>query len=775
MLFQNSIISTMSNVDEIWESMKGAENGTTPEKVKSLFSLWESGIMRKKKSFSHERTKTRGSENISKDSDITRYIIDDSIGFDSDDDSDDESPIMTGNQTNNMQVTARLRLMVRNKIKRQEGLHAVLMKIQSLNLDRILQADDYTIHGLCSTRNESNTIRRPLTAREKDQMLVIAQNILDSVGKDLFACLSDKAERCRLLATKCISELCHIGIDISRTLGYLLPCIFSKFDFASYDPDAELFVHNFDQHLFYNRGGAMQRQDKMKVDMRSSEPSEEVRLGYCDILSSVITSCSHSGSMSLLDPYFTDIVLTLHSCFVADPCDDVKFAAGMILSKVVQFNEWEVGAKHFATAIARSAIPLLRHRKAKIRIISLELFEKSVCVPFREKKKGAGTDAINDLIGFKDDNIIPIAAFYKSECALRVNVLAEISADSNCRMRRKCCQVLTNFMCHLPDRYDHQQKLLPYILLFHEDDDDHIRDMALNCIHTRGQQYEEEHYDEIVERVQFGVDGDSRCNHIDPLPSPFDGRPKLAERLFVRGNSKRFLEVLLNELGNWIPATRIQSTKLLRILVVYCEEHLTMDIQKIIIGLVKVLNKSLSEPECKEKSQLKDILKEVLVLIGRFVDPNIYCKVILRRAVDSATEIDSTVSSSTFTVYMIALRYLIHGSLPKRVLTCFSMLFSSLTSDKVLENFPMKTRYECLVTLLAITEKVKGCSIAGSENDIFQESGRLVSIPKAAETSLRSIQLHLHNIDPNKSDYRNVATKVVDHLQLLVVNKMIDI
>jgi hypothetical protein len=479
--------------------------------------------------------------------------------------------------------------------------------------------------------------------------------------------------------------------------------------------------------------------------------------------------------MRLLDPYFTDIILTLHSCFVGDPRDDVKIAAGMLLSNVVQLNEWEEGTKKFATAIARSTIPLLRHRKAKIRLISMELFEKSVCVPFREKKKGAGTDAIKDLIGFKDDNIIPIAAFYESECALRVNVLAEISGDSNFRVRRKCCQMLTNFMCHLPDRYDHQQRLLPYILLFHEDDDNDIRKIALNCIQICGLLYEEEHYDEIVERVQFGVDGDSRCNHIDSLPSPFEGRPKLAERLFVRGNSKRFLEVLLSELGNWIPSTRLQSTKLLRILVVYCEEHLTMDIQKTINGIVKVLNKSLSEPECKEKSQLEDILQEVLTLIGRFIDPKIYCNVILRRAIDSSTEIDSMVSSPTFVVYMVALRCLISGSLPKRVLTCFSMMFSSLTSYKVLENFSMRARYECLVTMLAITERIKDCSITGSEHDIFQESGRLVSISKVAEASSRSILIHLRNIDLNKSDYRDVATKLVDNLQSLAENKVTDL
>jgi hypothetical protein len=762
----------MSSVDEIWQSMKGSDLGTKSDRVKSLFSLWESEAKSKNQSYSCNRAEMYELKTVLEGNHYVRGTNDDSIEFDSDDDSDNESPDNSEKQSEKIQVTARLRQMLRNKQKRQQGLNSLMSKIQSFKLDRIPHPDEFRYYDLCLIQNESKMITRPPKTTEIELALEDAQNILDSIGKDLFACLSDKAERCRLLATKCISELCLCGIDISRSLGYLLPCIFSKFDFASYDSDSEIFVHDFEQHLFYNRGGAMQRQDKVLVDIRSSEVSEEVRLGYCFILSSVIRSCIHYGSMRLLDPYFSDITLTLHSCFVADPYDDVKIAAGVLLFKVFQFHEWEEGAKHFATGTARSAIPLLRHKKAKVRLIALEVFEKSVCVPFREKVKGAGTDAIKDLIGFKEDNVIPIAAFYKSECALQVNVLAEVSSDTNVRVRRKCCQMLSNFMCNLPDRYDHQQRLLPYILLFHEDNDDEVRNIALNCIRICGMQYEKEHYDEIVERLQFGVDGDSRCNHNDPLPRPFNGRPKLTERLFVRGNSKRFLEVLLHELSNWIPSTRMQSTKLLRILVVYCEEHLTMDIQKTIIGIVKVFNKTLLEPDYKEKGQLEDTLKEVLTLIGRFVDPNIYCNVILRRAVNSSSEIDSLVSSPTFFVYMIALRYLIRGSLPKRVLSCFFILFSTLTSDTVLENFSMRTRYECLVTLLEITEKVKGCSIRGSETDIFQETGKLVSIPKAADSSVISIQIHLRKFNQEQSDYHNVATKLVKNLESLAINKI---
>ena len=38
-------------------------------------------------------------------------------------------------------------------------------------------------------------------------------------------------------------------------------------------------------------------------------------------------------------------------------------------------------------------------------IAALDLFEASVCVPDRAKVKGAGTAALTDLVGFREENV----------------------------------------------------------------------------------------------------------------------------------------------------------------------------------------------------------------------------------------------------------------------------------------------------------------------------------------------------------------------------------
>ncbi len=177
--------------------------------------------------------------------------------------------------------------------------------------------------------------------------------------------------------------------------------------------------------------------------------------------------------------------------------------------------------------------------------------------------------------------------------------------------------------------------------------------IAVETLSKCGAEYEREHQEDILERRQFGVDGDIRGNHTKPLPRPFSGRPRIGTRLYVRGNTRRFLLVrksmplllaqtldcsnkiiplhmsctptsthrlrdnaklmprrislavfpsmfatprqpLLVEMSNWISKTRLQSALLFRTLVVYCEEHLTVETHKLIPHLQRALHLAIS-------------------------------------------------------------------------------------------------------------------------------------------------------------------------------------
>lgn len=52
----------------------------------------------------------------------------------------------------------------------------------------------------------------------------------------------------------------------------------------------------------------------------------------------------------------------------------------------------------------------------------------AVKVPDRPKVKGAGTAAIADLVGFREDNVLPVAAFY-GRGDTTINYLAEVGPE----------------------------------------------------------------------------------------------------------------------------------------------------------------------------------------------------------------------------------------------------------------------------------------------------------------------------------------------------------
>lgn len=64
-------------------------------------------------------------------------------------------------------------------------------------------------------------------------------------------------------------------------------------------------------------------------------------------------------------------------------------------------------------------------RHAKVRLAAIDALWLTVKVPDRAKVKGAGTAAIVDLVGFREENVLPVAAFF-GRGDTTVNYLAEV-------------------------------------------------------------------------------------------------------------------------------------------------------------------------------------------------------------------------------------------------------------------------------------------------------------------------------------------------------------
>lgn len=65
--------------------------------------------------------------------------------------------------------------------------------------------------------------------------------------------------------------------------------------------------------------------------------------------------------------------------------------------------------------------------QSKVRVEAVKLVRAAMCVPYKGKCRGAGTDCVVDLIGYTAEDTIPIAAFYGRHT--QVNYLAELTVD----------------------------------------------------------------------------------------------------------------------------------------------------------------------------------------------------------------------------------------------------------------------------------------------------------------------------------------------------------
>ena len=302
--------------------------------------------------------------------------------------------------------------------------------------------------------------------------------------------------------------------------------------------------------------------------------------------------------------------------------------------------------------------------------------------------------------------------------------------------------MLSYFLVYLPDRYDHQQRLLPYVLSFINDDMQQVQDEALQCVEKCGLQYENDPPDDVIERRQFGVDGEYDTidyNH-DHLPKPFTRRPSLGARLFVRANSSRFFLAMLDELHNWRDETRKRSAELLLILTVYCEEHLVKDFQHTLTSISKAVNIEKSSQNANDHWKILEKIQQVLCLMGKYVDPTVYLPLICPRicsdndmllaatSSNSSEEEDDTnrhYSESTSLSYTIILSSLIEGTPLHRMMPHWIHLATLLTDSACgnSNSSGTQTSRESLTALQALLAKPSGKKLVDNddnENDVKQ-------------------------------------------------------
>ncbi len=268
-----------------------------------------------------------------------------------------------------------------------------------------------------------------------------------------------------------------------------------------------------------------------------TEISEEVRLLYIRLMESVIFQDYDLDAIS----FFIEDIVNITRTLCMDPCTNICFEA-CILAKNFAMKTKEL-LLHFNVSLARGLYMAITHKQSKLRIAGLDALEKVLyCSCFKRN-----VEIIEDLIGFRDPNLVPIKDFY--EGSTKLNYFAQLIADPSFQVRKRFYEVLSDWLLNLPDRFDHEGRFLPYIMSGLSDQQEEISLQVADILSQIGLQYEKENEKDIIEEKQHGIER-KWLIHADKdlwYPFPLSKRPNLGSRLIVKKYYRRFVKSMCKE------------------------------------------------------------------------------------------------------------------------------------------------------------------------------------------------------------------------------------
>ena len=351
---------------------------------------------------------------------------------------------------------------------------------------------------------------------------------------------------------------------------------------------------------------------------------------------------------------------------------------------------------------------------------------------------------------------------------MTVNTLAEIVGDQNVNVRKRCCMMLSLFLVCLPDRYDYHVRLLPYMLSFFNDDTITIRRIAIEAIDKCGEQYEVEHADDIIERRQYGIDGDLHINLSDPLPEPFESRPRLGTRLFVRANTKRFYKILTKELSSWSCIVRERSLHLIKIIIIFNEEHLTVNFHETMTDITKAIVSAWRDNDDLPSVQnFVHGLLDLFGLMGRYVQPVTYVPLLIPRIIGDESDRPSFAeggyhSDLSRAACTAALRALMEGSLGHMIVPHIQVLIDMFISDECSgHHVGKRIQLEVIRAIDTFLRKICNLRSRAAESLYFEQDGCLVEI----KTQLLRLEIMLVKL--SGSNVPEVSSTASDLLEII--------
>ena len=280
-------------------------------------------------------------------------------------------------------------------------------------------------------------------------------------------------------------------------------------------------------------------QNPQKI-IKVTENIEEIRILYLKLLETLIC---HENAVKDDFRLFVQDVVNITRTLCMDPAPNVVLVAcNFCKTLAVTFGQELLF--YFNSILSRGILYALSHKQAKLRLAALDALDKLMyCSPNKKN-----VEIMEQLIGFRDPNIVPIKDFY--EPSTKFNYLAFLSADANQGVLLKFYEIIFDWLLNTEDRIDHESRLIPYVLTGLFNKNEVVANFVLEKFKEMGELHEKTNAKDYREQKEYGVDA-PWIKYVEnlnlPYPFPLKERPSLGCRKIVLSYIRRYIKNLTKE------------------------------------------------------------------------------------------------------------------------------------------------------------------------------------------------------------------------------------
>ena len=506
-----------------------------------------------------------------------------------------------------------------NMLKRTEPQYVFSFITRSINL--INDGEKTTKKDTVTSLHKFICLDQPSIKRELIQEILVSFN-----GNLIKFSLFNEIDKIREYSLKILIYLYANCVNLTKFLPFIFSALANKLqcdDLEGYG--------NMPEDI-----RPTPSQNPQKV-ISVTENIEEIRILYLKLLETII---SHENAVKDDFRLFVQDIVNITRTLCMDPAPNVVVVA-CNFCKALAINFGKDLLFYFNSILSRGILYALSHKQAKLRLAALEAMDKLMyCSPYKKN-----VEIMEQLIGFRDPNIVPIKDFY--EPSTKFNYLAFLSSDSNQGVLLKYYEVLFDWLLNTEDRVDHESRLIPYVLTGLFNKNEIVANYVLEKFIEMGELHEKTNAKDYREQKEYGVDApwikyiNQDKNYNIPYPFPIKKRPGLGCRKIVLSYIRRYIKNLTKEFEGIDNDIKYKVANLLLYSIVYSEEGIVEYLDGILLLFMKdFLKTSNSNIDNLERNifvnknaisltiEINDILIKSAEMIGIFCDFDSFSKII---------------------------------------------------------------------------------------------------------------------------------------------------